>query len=146
MHYVYLLQSEADPRQRYVGSTDDLKLRLQQHNAGESPHTAKFRPWKLHAYFAFEEKNLAADFEQYLIRLRSRIRSPALLANREASERTFASGIIGSLSPAEINTRLPVRSGTGGSESVAIARNKTAECNTSGCNNTIAAAMLAPFE
>lgn len=66
MHYVYLLQSETDPRQRYVGSTDDLKLRLQQHNAGESPYTAKFKPWTLHAYFAFEDKTLAADFEHYL--------------------------------------------------------------------------------
>ncbi len=66
MYYVYLLRSEKDPRKRYVGSTENLKLRLQQHNAGESLHTAKFRPWKLHAYFAFEDKTLAVQFEQYL--------------------------------------------------------------------------------
>ncbi|MFN2477431.1 MAG: GIY-YIG nuclease family protein [Chthoniobacterales bacterium] len=66
MHYVYLLQSEVDARQRYVGSTKDLKLRLKQHNAGESPHTAKSKPWKLHAYFGFVDERLAAEFEQYL--------------------------------------------------------------------------------
>ena len=66
MHYVYLLRSESHPEQRYVGLTNDLKSRLQQHNAGESPHTSKFAPWFLHAYFAFEDKERAAAFEQYL--------------------------------------------------------------------------------
>ena len=66
MHYVYLLRSDSHPDQRYVGSTNDLKLRLQQHNAGESTHTSKFRRWILHAYFAFEDENLALHFEQYL--------------------------------------------------------------------------------
>ncbi|MBA2430548.1 MAG: GIY-YIG nuclease family protein [Chthoniobacterales bacterium] len=66
MHYVYLLRSESHPEQRYVGFTNDLKARLQQHNAGESPHTLKFRPWLLHAYFAFETEQLALGFERYL--------------------------------------------------------------------------------
>jgi predicted GIY-YIG superfamily endonuclease len=66
MHYVYLLRSESCPEQRYVGLTNNLKSRLQQHNAGGSPHTAKFRPWILHAYFAFSDKERAAAFEQYL--------------------------------------------------------------------------------
>ena len=30
--YVYLLVSEADPEQHYVGQTDDLRARLAKHN------------------------------------------------------------------------------------------------------------------
>ena len=44
MHYVYLLQSDAVPDQRYVGLTSDLKKRLADHNAGKPPHTFKFAP------------------------------------------------------------------------------------------------------
>ncbi|MBX9603524.1 MAG: GIY-YIG nuclease family protein, partial [Bryobacteraceae bacterium] len=47
MHYVYLLQSESHPAERYVGLTGDLNNRLAKHNAGEVPHTSKFRPWAL---------------------------------------------------------------------------------------------------
>jgi putative endonuclease len=36
------------------------------HNAGESPHTSKFRPWRLKAYFAFEDETKARSFEAYL--------------------------------------------------------------------------------
>jgi len=37
MHYVYLLVSDADPEQRHVGVTSDLRGRLAEHNAGKSP-------------------------------------------------------------------------------------------------------------
>ena len=66
MHYVYLLRSLADVRQRYVGLTGDLRARLNAHNTGSSFHTAKFRPWKLVAYIAFADKTRAAGFERYL--------------------------------------------------------------------------------
>jgi len=46
MRYVYLLQSEALVDQRYVGVTSDLRQRLADHNAGKSPHTSKYMPWK----------------------------------------------------------------------------------------------------
>jgi len=66
VYYVYLLRSEPDPRQYYVGSTSDLKNRFAEHNRGDSIHTAKFRPWKLRVYFAFHEKKQAIAFERYL--------------------------------------------------------------------------------
>ena len=47
MFYVYLLESDISPEQRYVGLTTDLKQRLAEHNAGKSAHTAKFLPWRL---------------------------------------------------------------------------------------------------
>ena len=66
MHYVYLIESAAVPGQRYVGVTSDLKLRLQDHNAGKSTHTAKFRPWRLATYIAFSSRTKAEAFERYL--------------------------------------------------------------------------------
>jgi len=66
MFYAYLLQSIADPNQYYRGHTAGLKNRLADHNAGKSPHTAKYAPWKLRCYFAFETLELAQHFERYL--------------------------------------------------------------------------------
>jgi putative endonuclease len=66
VYYVYLLKSEPDPKQRYIGLTSDLKKRVAGHNRGDSLHTAKFRPWRLHLYFAFAEKKQAISFERYL--------------------------------------------------------------------------------
>ncbi len=66
MWYVYLLESENYPGQRYVGITDDLKRRLAEHNAGKSAHTSKFVPWRLTTYVAFSDKPKAIAFERYL--------------------------------------------------------------------------------
>ena len=66
MHYVYLLQSEAFPDQRYVGLTSDLRRRLAEHNAGKSPHTSKYVPWRLVTYVAFSNEQKAEVFERYL--------------------------------------------------------------------------------
>jgi putative endonuclease len=64
--YVYLIESTAVSGQRYVGLTTDLKLRLQRHNAGQSKHTAKFKPWRLVTYVAFSDQVKAESFECYL--------------------------------------------------------------------------------
>ena len=66
MRYVYLLQSEVFVGQRYVGIASDLKQRLAEHNAGKSPHTSKYVPWKLVTYVAFSDEQKAATFELYL--------------------------------------------------------------------------------
>jgi putative endonuclease len=66
MFYVYLLESLSMPGQRYVGFTTDLKKRLNDHNAGKSPHTAKFKPWRLVTYIAFSDRANAEGFERYL--------------------------------------------------------------------------------
>jgi putative endonuclease len=66
MFYVYLIESLARPDQRYVGVTADLKARLSEHNAGKSPHTSKFMPWRITSYIAFSEQAKATAFEQYL--------------------------------------------------------------------------------
>jgi putative endonuclease len=66
MRYVYLLQSIDHPDETYVGLTDDLRSRFSAHNAGRSPHTAKFRPWRLVSYVAFADERKAVEFERYL--------------------------------------------------------------------------------
>jgi predicted GIY-YIG superfamily endonuclease len=66
VRYVYLLESEAAAGRRYVGVTSDLKQRLAEHNAGKSPHTSKYVPWRLVTYLAFSNEEKAETFERYL--------------------------------------------------------------------------------
>jgi putative endonuclease len=66
MTYVYLLRSLDFPYQIYVGCTNNLKARLINHNAGRSPHTARYRPWSLVCYTGFGDESKARSFEQYL--------------------------------------------------------------------------------
>ena len=66
MFYTYILRSVSHPNQRYIGNTRDLRKRLAEHNAGGTPHTAKYRPWKLETYIAFELEDRARAFEIYL--------------------------------------------------------------------------------
>ncbi len=65
MKYVYILSSQ-EAEHFYVGVTDDLKTRLKKHNAGEVPHTSKYRPWTLKTYIAFSDVDQAFAFEKYL--------------------------------------------------------------------------------
>jgi predicted GIY-YIG superfamily endonuclease len=66
MRYVYILQSVAFPERHYTGITQDLRLRVSKHNAGEVPHTSKYKPWQLKTYVAFSDENQAFAFEKYL--------------------------------------------------------------------------------
>ncbi|HTT98167.1 MAG TPA: GIY-YIG nuclease family protein [Rhizomicrobium sp.] len=66
MKYVYFLESISHPDQNYVGLADDVLARLEKHNAGGSPHTAKFKPWRLTTYVAFSDPGRAVEFERYM--------------------------------------------------------------------------------
>ena len=66
MFYVYLLRSLSHPDQTYVGFSSDLKQRFKAHNAGQSVHTAKYKPWELNGYLAFASETRARAFERYL--------------------------------------------------------------------------------
>ena len=66
MKYVYILQSIFHPNKRYIGITKDLNKRLKNHNAGESPHTSKYKPWKLVVAIKFYDDKKADAFERYL--------------------------------------------------------------------------------
>ncbi|MCG2711675.1 MAG: GIY-YIG nuclease family protein [Candidatus Omnitrophica bacterium] len=66
MYYTYIIESETISNRRYIGHTSDITERLAEHNSGKSPHTAKFRPWRLRLYIAFETLEQAQHFERYL--------------------------------------------------------------------------------
>ena len=53
MTYVYILRSSKDIEHYYVGVTEDLRARLQRHNAGEVSHTSKHAPWTIKTYVGF---------------------------------------------------------------------------------------------
>ena len=53
MFYVYIIQSIHNPDQTYVGYTNYLNRRLNEHNSGFPTHTSKFMPWKIITYTAF---------------------------------------------------------------------------------------------
>ena len=63
---VYLIQSATFSDQHYVGLTSSLATRVAAHNAGESPHTSKYRPWRLLVALEFDSEARAAGFERYL--------------------------------------------------------------------------------
>ena len=46
MFYVYILQSEKSGK-HYIGSTNDLERRLQEHNSGKNKSTRNKGPWKV---------------------------------------------------------------------------------------------------
>ncbi len=66
MKYVYILCSDAYPARFYTGITCELKARIAKHNAGDVPHTSKYRPWSLNTYIAFSDETKALAFERYL--------------------------------------------------------------------------------
>ena len=66
MFYTCIVESLSSPGKRYIGHTSDLKQRVSEHNSGRCVHTARFAPWKLKIYFAFETPKQAQHFERYL--------------------------------------------------------------------------------
>ena len=65
-YYTYILESEKNPKQFYIGFTENLESRLKSHNQGNNPHTSKFKPWRIKTAIAFNDRQKALDFEAYL--------------------------------------------------------------------------------
>ena len=66
MKFVYFLESISHSSKRYIGITSDLNKRLKEHNTGKSPHTAKFKPWKVVVAVRFSDDQKTDAFETYL--------------------------------------------------------------------------------
>ncbi len=66
MVYVYVLQSELMPERHYIGITDSLVRRLEEHSSGKSIHTNKFKPWRIAVSVGFVDAAKATAFETYL--------------------------------------------------------------------------------
>jgi len=67
MDYVYILKSRTHSQKYYVGYTNNIKRRLEQHNTSPtSNHTSIYGPWEVIRYIAFDERKSARTFEKYL--------------------------------------------------------------------------------
>ena len=63
-YYVYILK--LSNRDFYIGRTDNLKRRLNEHKTGQQRTTKNYLPCRLVTYIAFDSKTLAVKFERYL--------------------------------------------------------------------------------
>jgi putative endonuclease len=63
MYYVYVIKS---PKQFYIGSTNDLKRRFNEHIKNQSIATKNRGPWKLVYYEACLSNKDALHREKYL--------------------------------------------------------------------------------
>ena len=66
MKYVYLLESISHPDQKYISLTSNFNFRLNEHNAGKSLYTSKYKPWKTVVVIRFNDDQKAEVFEKYL--------------------------------------------------------------------------------
>ena len=65
MYYVYVLESEVDGR-LYKGFTQDIELRVRQHNSCKVRSTKGYVPWKLVYQEAYASKEEAIQRERFL--------------------------------------------------------------------------------
>ncbi|HEX4875230.1 MAG TPA: GIY-YIG nuclease family protein [Chitinophagaceae bacterium] len=65
MFFVYVIRSEKDGR-FYVGLSEDVDKRVNQHNKGMTFSTKGFRPWKLFFFESFPTRIDARKREIYL--------------------------------------------------------------------------------
>jgi len=84
MYYVYIIKSKKD-QSIYMGYTNDLRRRLQEHNNQENRSTKNKTPWKLIYYEAYQakadakyrERNLkrfAKAYQQLKLRIKNSLR------------------------------------------------------------------------
>ena len=68
MYYVYVIYNldEQSKRKFYIGITDDLKNRINEHNSGLSKWTSGFGPWKLIYYESYLSWKDAEERERKL--------------------------------------------------------------------------------
>ena len=63
--YEYILKS-LNFEKTYIGQTENLDRRLQEHNSGKSNYTSKFVPWKIIYTEKFNSRKEALVREKYL--------------------------------------------------------------------------------
>jgi len=64
MYFAYILKSLSDGTY-YKGSTNNLKERIKQHNAGKVKYTKGHIPYKLHYFEEFETRTEALQREKF---------------------------------------------------------------------------------
>ena len=67
MFIVYILKSLKKTNQYYVGLTEDMERRLQNHNNEDNPgYSRRYAPWQVETYVSFKDRDRAIAFEKYL--------------------------------------------------------------------------------
>ena len=64
--FVYVLRNQNGPPLYYTGLTSNVATRLEAHNAGRCPHTARGVPWAADVVIEFSDEERAVAFERYL--------------------------------------------------------------------------------
>ncbi|MDO8550450.1 MAG: GIY-YIG nuclease family protein [Ignavibacteria bacterium] len=64
MWYVYIIKS-INNNFIYIGSTNNLERRIEEHNLGISQSTAPYKPFYLEAYVAVKTEQKARSLEKY---------------------------------------------------------------------------------
>ena len=63
---VYIVESEC--KKKYIGLSEDAKVRLDKHNAGLSKWTSKYKNWRIIYKREFKNLSEARKWENYLKR------------------------------------------------------------------------------
>ena len=63
MHYIYIIQSKI-ANKYYIGCTNNLQLRLRDHNFGYCKSTKKYKPWILITFRSFTNQQDAYNMEK----------------------------------------------------------------------------------
>ena len=71
MFYTYILYSSQHDRY-YIGQTDNIEIRLNQHNSGLVKSTKAYLPWKLKYFEKYEARTEAIRRERFLKQQRNR--------------------------------------------------------------------------
>jgi putative endonuclease len=90
MYFVYVLQSR-DNGTYYIGQTENVEKRIDEHNRGKSAYTKRKAPWNLIYVEEFDSRSKAMKREYEIKRHKSRKYIENLLNNR-LNENTLGSG------------------------------------------------------
>ena len=82
MYFVYIIESEKDGTY-YIGQSDNLEKRLEQHNNGFSKYTSRKLPWKLVYYESYLTRKESIVRERFLKQQRNREFYKRLIENKK---------------------------------------------------------------
>ena len=82
MFYTYIIQIQNNGR-FYIGSCQDIEIRIGRHNAGATPSTKSNRPWKLVYLEKFQSNSDALKREREIKSKKSRKYIEFLITNTE---------------------------------------------------------------
>jgi putative endonuclease len=71
MYWVYILRSQKDNK-LYIGHTDNLDRRLEEHNSGKDKSTSWRRPFELYYSEQFDSRKEAVRRETFFKKMRNR--------------------------------------------------------------------------